>query len=1017
MAPPYSYPTIPASTTYIPLPPAIMSPSTTSARPSPSLPASALKNVHLGREQNKIAIRIPTCPDSSAKPSAKAHAFTLTETAIKRHVPTFEFAELAECLAEHIPGEHAYSYQQVQDLTDHLLDQPFLADNLVPLGFPLGHHMVPSSVGWDPAHTRPVGLLSLRVQFSVDFKSLALDDTTLASIPRFEGHYDIPLPQSPVPSGRILFPARTGPPEPARIRAMPDPARTGPHATPAPARNTGLFGILRTAHRTVGHFLGQTTPTTTPGPADPVLTPYDIPSPTLSHTTFVGDLFFLTDQDAFDQMVSARPPLPDAIRARWNQAVKSVLWNTFSQLLRHHYVGTLDSVDNTMSVEDITDLFRDLKMVPVHAKGSNQFLDPDSLFNAFTERLSALSDDATDWPIILCQVYYQALPKELRDKLESDEYKLPRPSTLLTKAAQYNALAKLRVAAATSWRRLSKERDSLLTMLGPNVKSFICATKSPAASPERKVSRRDGVTFSDDTKPPADTTATVLHFKSPAEQTISKYKSPGSGVPDSSNFPLNPFTGYRSRFHFLQKCCFVCGPNPSPPHDSFHNCPLKDKDDAKAAFRKELFCHSKKFRDHYHLLEKKEPLPSPKYTPHDSIRLPKDWPVTTTSPSNASAPAPAPAYQPQLYPPQTQAVPAYNYYPLPYPGYAPLPPFPQYPSQQPPAPESTHPPSSTSTSAPAPAPSPAPAAAPNTAPTYTSTVNSAIPPPTTHPRVNMYMYRPSPSPPSPSSFLSRITAPVRSFVSRIRCFSAPVDTPRPVMPVAIDMGLPTITIPMSSTVSLSGLFDSCGSLNLGWLPYHLFLMSKCPELVNEFRYYDGYHPFQPIHLSGAVCDPNQPISDCGKLTALIRYKTDLKEPDGTPITLSFALGPDVSANTIIGLPFLRQLKFITDYDEYTAFSKVLQQTFQLTCNGGDRCMPDAASGFDAKAFLNSHLSSTKSSFPTSHSPAASSLMDPTIATVNPPSAGFDDMSQGFLRRYLCPSVPPQASQSAIVQRR
>ena len=259
MAPPYSFSAILVLTTTYILPftmaPTFSKLHSASSKPaqgssnaarSPPEPANSppepdsikLQTVYLGRESSKIAIKVPTCPSSSAKPATKAHAFTLTETAIKRHLPKFDFAELSDCLSQQIPGDHAYAEEQIQAFADVLCAQPFLVDHLAPIGFPTSTgQILPLSLGSEPAHKRPPGLMFLRVNFTVDFHKLALETTSLESVPKFHGYYDIPLPQSSIPQGRTLFPTpRTSPPVPAT---------PGPMTTAPP---TGLVGAHRSAH-------------------------------------------------------------------------------------------------------------------------------------------------------------------------------------------------------------------------------------------------------------------------------------------------------------------------------------------------------------------------------------------------------------------------------------------------------------------------------------------------------------------------------------------------------------------------------------------------------------------------------------------------------------------------------------------------------------------------------------------------------------------------------------------------
>ena len=223
---------------------------------------------------------------------------------------------------------------------------------------------MPIHLGYEAAHKRPSGLMFLRVNFAVNFKPLTLETTSLNSIAVFHGHYNSPLPQSTIPPGRALFPtirntaARTGPPAPA----------TPPTGPPT----TGLTGLLCTAQRTVMYLLGHHFPAT-PGQPERVTTPYDLSSPAFANTTYTGDLLFIHDQDKFNSFISQHPPLPAHVQTRWDSALKTILWHTFVQLLRHRHAGTLDSIDSSMSVEDITALFRGPKMVPKNASGPSEF--------------------------------------------------------------------------------------------------------------------------------------------------------------------------------------------------------------------------------------------------------------------------------------------------------------------------------------------------------------------------------------------------------------------------------------------------------------------------------------------------------------------------------------------------------------------------------------------------------------------------------------------------------------------
>ena len=220
------------------------------------------------------------------------------------------------------------------------------------------------------------------------------------------------------------------------------------------------------------------------------------------------------------------------------------------------------------------------------------------------------------------------------------------------------------------------------------------------------------------------------------------------------------------------------------------------------------------------------------------------------------------------------------------------------------------------------------------------------------------------------------------------------------MPITIDNGFPNITINLgqqADSFELVGLFDTCGSLNTGYLPFHAWIASMHPSAVAEFRYYNGNDPFAPVKLEGAVTDPTGTTnSNHGLLTAVIRYKTAYVDSDGSPITLSFALGDDVSTNTIFGLPTITALQFVVDMTNMVAFSRCLNRTFHLVKSSGNLGLPKDVT-FDTAAYRTLYDASLAVS-PTTLNTWASTGASP----IPPPGhlAGVDDTSNGYLRRSV-----------------
>jgi hypothetical protein len=184
------------------------------------------------------------------------------------------------------------------------------------------------------------------------------------------------------------------------------------------------------------------------------------------------------------------------------------------------------------------------------------------------------------------------------------------------------------------------------------------------------------------------------------------------------------------------------------------------------------------------------------------------------------------------------------------------------------------------------------------------------------------------------------TKKTRFFVQSVKCHSQkPTASHLPPMSINIDNGFPNLTLNLGAHrnhIELTGLFDTCGSLNTGHLLFHMFIAAQHPEVVHSLRFFDSEDPFEPIKLEGAVSDPTDyDASRHGLLTAVIQYKTPYTTTKGQCISLLIALGADVSTNTIFGLPTLSAFEFLVDLKTLSAFSPTVQhETFQLTYSAG-----------------------------------------------------------------------------------
>ena len=125
------------------------------------------------------------------------------------------------------------------------------------------------------------------------------------------------------------------------------------------------------------------------------------------------------------------------------------------------------------------------------------------------------------------------------------------------------------------------------------------------------------------------------------------------------------------------------------------------------------------------------------------------------------------------------------------------------------------------------------------------------------------------------------------------------------MPISSQNELPHLRFLLGQprdSITLSFLYDTGAAINTGYLPYHLYIMQECPQAVHSFEEFNGTNPFKPIKLCGAITDPalyNQEKHDI--LSAVVRYRTPYVLMSGETFILSFALGNDMSVNSIFDL--------------------------------------------------------------------------------------------------------------------
>ena len=148
------------------------------------------------------------------------------------------------------------------------------------------------------------------------------------------------------------------------------------------------------------------------------------------------------------------------------------------------------------------------------------------------------------------------------------------------------------------------------------------------------------------------------------------------------------------------------------------------------------------------------------------------------------------------------------------------------------------------------------------------------------------------------------------FVISVRCCNVHNSNLRR-MPITSSNDLPHVSFPIGSKAdeaSITCLYDTGGALNTGNLALHMHIRKTVPTAVYEFEEFDGSKPFDPIKLCGALLDPSDyDSSKHGILSAVIRYHTPYSTIEGKKVFLCFALGADMSVDTIMGIPFIHEL--------------------------------------------------------------------------------------------------------------
>ncbi len=122
----------------------------------------------------------------------------------------------------------------------------------------------------------------------------------------------------------------------------------------------------------------------------------------------------------------------------------------------------------------------------------------------------------------------------------------------------------------------------------------------------------------------------------------------------------------------------------------------------------------------------------------------------------------------------------------------------------------------------------------------------------------------------------------------------------------------------SDCPSIRAVIDTATALTTRNLHFFAFIMKTFPHTVAAV--YDP-HDYAPITLSRIAEHDRESITT--ELTAAFKFKLPYLTKEGNPTTFMVAVGPNVTINPILGLPFIKQTKMIVDAADQVAELRAL----------------------------------------------------------------------------------------------
>ena len=147
---------------------------------------------------------------------------------------------------------------------------------------------------------------------------------------------------------------------------------------------------------------------------------------------------------------------------------------------------------------------------------------------------------------------------------------------------------------------------------------------------------------------------------------------------------------------------------------------------------------------------------------------------------------------------------------------------------------------------------------------------------------------------------------------------------RRTLPVQIQAAFPHITLQLGSVLGCGNcpaircVIDTAAALSTGNLHFFAAIAKAYPHTVAAVHRETDY---SPITLSGIVQQGGESVST--ELTVGFQFHLPYLTREGHPTHLSVACGPNVTVNTILGLPFIQQTRMIIDASDQVADLRAL----------------------------------------------------------------------------------------------